>query len=79
MRRILLPIFAAIALPLGAKAESVWLIIRWKYTGAGGLEKIEMKNMDQCKRMGETWREAEQTNREKKSKAMFEYQCLKGK
>ncbi|WP_320674933.1 hypothetical protein [Prochlorococcus sp. MIT 1341] len=67
------------ALPKAVNAESIWLIIRWKYIGAGGLEKIEMKNMEQCEKVGQTWRKAEQTNLEKKSKAMFDYQCLEGK
>ena len=54
MKRLLLPLIAALAFPTAVNAESAWLIIRNGY----GLEKIEMKDMDQCKSQGEAYMEA---------------------
>ena len=48
MKRLLLPLLAALAVPTSVNADSVWLIIRNGY----GLGKIEMKDMDQCKSQG---------------------------
>ena len=44
MKRLLLPLLAALALPTAVNAESYWLVLIGKGTNRI-LEKIEMKNM----------------------------------
>ncbi len=42
----------------GNAAGKVWLIIKgggWSYANTAGLEKIEMRDMDQCELMGAQW------------------------
>tara|TARA_B100000965_G_scaffold250222_1_gene210421 strand:+ start:1611 stop:1832 length:222 start_codon:yes stop_codon:yes gene_type:complete len=53
MKRLLLPLLAALALPTVVNAESYWLII---YMGKTGLEKIKMRNLDHCEKEGNLWR-----------------------
>ena len=53
--------------PLNAIAESFWLILQ---NSNYGIEKIEMKNMDQCKEQGEAY---------SKSSGIPRYLCLEGK
>ena len=53
MKRLLLPLLAALALPSAVSAESVWLIIyASEHFGGSGLEKVEMENMSQCELAG---------------------------
>lgn len=52
MKRLLLPLLAALALPTAANAESVWLLM---YVG-GKVEKIQMKDLSQCNQQGEKWK-----------------------
>ena len=57
MRRFVLPLLAAIALPNASNAESIWLIL--KISGrksAAYLEKIEMGSMAQCEEQGKFWK-----------------------
>ena len=49
MKRLLLPLLAALALPSAVSAESYWLLIR---TTEGGLQKIEMSSIAQCEEEG---------------------------
>ena len=51
MKRLLLPLLAVLALPTAVSAESIWLVI----TKTQAIEKIEMKDMEQCKEMGKAW------------------------
>ena len=46
MKRLLLPLLAALALPTDANTESIWLLLG--YAG-GGLEEIEIIDMNTCK------------------------------
>ena len=53
MKRLLLPLLAALALPTAVNAETVWLVLSRK---DAGFEKIEMKDMAQCQEMRNYWR-----------------------
>ena len=56
MKRLLLPLLAALALPTAVNAESYWLVLRVDDEDSGvALEKIEMKSMEQCEEQGEDW------------------------
>ena len=82
MRRFLLPLIASIALPTAANAESVWLVLRWRVSKAGGLEKIEMKSIEQCELMGAKWTAAKRTKGENfygEQGTVFGYECINGK
>ena len=46
MKRFLLPLLAALALPTAVNAESYWLIV---FLNASTSQKIEMNSMEQCK------------------------------
>ena len=39
MKRLLLPLLAALALPTAVNAESYWLVLRWKFSSSGGFRK----------------------------------------
>ncbi len=52
---------------MNAQAESFWLILQ---NSTYGIEKIEMKNMSQCKEQGKEY---------KKSSGIPRYLCLIGK
>ncbi len=67
MKRLLLPLIAALALPTSVNAESIWLVISKSYT----MEKIEMKDMEQCKEMGNFW--------SKNATGFAQWVCLSGK
>tara|TARA_Y100001968_G_scaffold179396_1_gene164297 strand:+ start:361 stop:606 length:246 start_codon:yes stop_codon:yes gene_type:complete len=81
MKRLLLPLLAALALPNSVNAESTWLILRWRFFDAGGLEKIEMEDMEQCELMGTKWTAAKLSPIEKRNPItlVFGYECLEGK
>ena len=59
-------------LPTAAIAESVWLILGVDKSDEFLFDKIEMKDMSQCKEQGEIWRFSKMNNKTK-------YLCLKGK
>ena len=85
MERSLLPLLAALALPTAVNAESVWLILRYGSVNAGmprmaasaSLEKIEMKDLNQCKSEGEMWSKSKLPEGEKKT--ILTYHCIVGK
>ena len=56
MKRLLLPLLAALAFPTAVNAETVWLVIAF---GNVGTEKIEMEDLDQCIAEGEKFKQAE--------------------
>ncbi len=66
-RFLLIFLGAGFVSSLQANAESYWLILQ---NSNYGIEKIEMKNMDQCK---------EQGDRYLKSSGIPRYLCLSGK
>ena len=86
MKRLLLPLLAALALPTTVNAESYWLVLRWKAGSSGSLEKIEMESLEQCEIEGEKWRNTILTKEEKISKkevgsfrqVLFGYHCVVG-
>ena len=76
MRKLLIPLLAALALPNAVNAESYWLFLR--STGASGgpaLEKIEMKSMEQCEEQGKRWLKDAQG----RETAWRKYFCFEGK
>ena len=75
MKRLLLPLLAAFALPNAVNAESYWLIIFLKGETS---QKIEMNSMEQCKEQGEDYKDSGIYGRSETSKSM-KYVCLKGK
>ncbi len=85
MHKFLLPLLAVIALPTAANAESIWLVLRGSTgkTGQGGIaiEKIEMKDMNQCELMGAKWIGTRMTKTESKfiEHWGFGFECLEGK
>ena len=85
MKRLLLPLLAALALPIGVSAETVWLVLSQSNTTIGvAFEKIEMESMDQCLEQGEIFRTTRQSHKDKSTqgirfKEMLGFICLKGK
>ena len=83
MKRLLLALLAVLALPTAVNAESVWLVLKyagWDNQNGAALEKIEMKDMNQCEMMGVKWIAARKAHT-KASKILEEasYVCIKGK
>jgi len=77
MKRLLLPLLAAFALPTAANAESYWLIIIPSSVGARQIviEKIEMASMEQCHEEAKKWANSETMGWDSKGN----YHCMKGK
>jgi len=73
MKRLLLPLLAALALPTAVNAESYWMVISAASSGSASLEKIEMASMEQCNEQGEIFKTATYMKRN------VQYICLKGK
>jgi len=85
VKRFLIPLLAAVALPTAANAESTWLVIRY-VSGAmayrnTSMEKIEMRDMTQCQEEGAKWVAAPRMEFEKKNYnySRFGFICLTGK
>lgn len=54
MKRFLLDaLTAGLLSPIASNAESVWLIYMWE----SGLENIEMRDLDQCIKNGEAYKD----------------------
>ena len=86
MRKLFMPLLAAIALPISVNAETVWLILFRAVCSEGcgvALEKIEMSSMEQCHKNGEIQlsKGLSADRPEKNSKAIRKttFKCLKGK
>ena len=73
MKRLLLPIIAAFALPTTVNAESYWLVMSAASSASASLEKIEMESMSQCKEQGNIFKKATHMKRN------MQYVCIKGK
>ena len=74
MRKLLIPLLAAFAIPTVVNAQSYWLIM---HSGSGsnaggGFAKIEVESMQQCNEQGEIFKQAG-------FKMKNKYVCLKGK
>ena len=52
MRKFLIPLLAAFALPTAVNAETIWLVLS---RSEAGFEKIEMKDMEKCEEMRNHW------------------------
>ena len=77
MKRFLIPLSAALALPTTVNAESYWLILTYGYKGYyGAMEKIEMENAEKCESEGRQW-ENSPTQGEKSGARRFH--CVTGK
>ena len=76
MKRLLLPLLAALALPNAVNAESHWLIIHYVLGSNAGFEKIEMKSAEACEKEGRRW-ENSPTHGEKSKWRRFH--CVVGK
>ena len=58
IKRLLLPLLAALALPTAVNAESYWLILtygRGGVVGVRGIKKIEMASLEACEKEGRRW------------------------
>jgi hypothetical protein len=87
MKRLLLSLLAALALPTSAIADSTWLILRYGsehqvggsgYWGSAALEKIKMKNIQQCELMGAKWTGSKLHKDENKKRTILAFECLEG-
>ena len=78
MKRLLIPLLAALALPNAVNAETIWLILAGaKSDGLTGLGKIEMPSMQACEAQGTKIRGDESFRR-----GVFDtvsYSCVRGK
>ena len=76
MKRLLLPLLAAIALPTAVNAESYWMIIMLATSKGNSLEKVEMTSIVQCEE------QAEKIKKDFKERGLyqsFDFSCIKGK
>ena len=59
MKRLLLPLLAALALPTAAKAESHWLIIQYMDKGdSSSFANVEMESASACEKEGRRWEDS---------------------
>ena len=88
MKRLLLPLLAALALPTAVNAESYWLVLTLGdggHEGASALEKIEMISMEACENEGEKWMNIRKTKDGKNSRFVNDlsgnraFICIAGK
>ena len=74
MRKLLIPLLAAFALPTAVSAESDWLII----SNQNGITKIQMKDTDQCYQQGKLWKMSPIYKTSEYGKS-HKFACLRGK
>lgn len=80
MKRYLLPLLAALALPTAVNADSVWLLLRGGHPlDAATMEKIEMKDMEQCELMGALFMSSERLNFSEERIKRRGFECFEGK
>ena len=75
MRRFLIPLLAALALPNAVNAESHWLILTFAISGAS-LEKIEMPSAEACEKEGRKW---EKSPTQRQVPRFRSFHCVIGK
>ena len=79
MKRLLLPLLAALALPTAVNAESHWLIIRVTSYGDGNaFEKIEMESAEACDKEGRRWMDSPTDKITNLNKGKY-FHCVIGK
>ena len=79
MKRLLLPLLAALTLPTAVNAESYWLILTYGHGGnhqSGALEKIEMPSAEICENEGRKW---ELSTSQGVSSKLRRFHCVIGK
>ena len=80
MKRLLLPLLAALALPTAVNAESYWMIIMLATSKGNSLEKIEMISMSQCEDEGKKAKKKLGSFKGSQNLvAKIRYACIKGK
>jgi len=57
LKRFILPLLAALALPTAVNAESYWLVLIASRFDSPALEKIEMSSTYACEQQGRAWKE----------------------
>ena len=75
MKRLLLPLIAALAIPTAANAESYYLILNYAATTGYELETIPMESLDQCEKAGTKLLSSKRLRRTE----YFAYECIFGK
>ena len=83
MKNIFLSVLVLLIQPISVLADSTWLILRYT-SGANlkagvALEKIEMKDMEQCELGGAKWMGSKETKIESARKRGYAYVCIEGK
>tara|TARA_B100000886_G_scaffold315008_1_gene252658 strand:+ start:264 stop:500 length:237 start_codon:yes stop_codon:yes gene_type:complete len=78
MKRLLLPLLAALALPTAVNAESYWLVLLSGGARGKALDKIEMASMENCIYQGEIFLNGLSGAKKIKDDDIF-YVCLTGK
>ena len=76
MKRFVLPLIAAIALPTAVNAESHWLILHYSHAQRSSFEKVEMDSATACEKEGRRW-ENSSTHGTKSTARRFH--CVVGK
>ena len=77
MKRLIISLLTALALPTGVNAESHWLILTYGWKGYyGAMEKIEMESAAKCESQGRQWEDSP-TQGEKSGARRFH--CITGK
>jgi len=82
IKRLILPLIAALALLTSVNAESYWLILVFSdrgTVGTGALERIEMESLESCEMEGLKWRKSKFMDREKMKKTSNHFHCVTGK
>ncbi|WP_320664635.1 hypothetical protein [Prochlorococcus sp. MIT 1223] len=77
MKRLLLPLLAAFALPTAASAESYWLLLT--HSKYETFEKIEMGSLDQCEEMGALFVSSKRLNMPIAPAWKPGFECFEGK
>ncbi len=78
MKRLLLPLIAALVLPTAANAETYWLILSGTRTTAGAMLKVPMSTMEECELAGKKVMQSDHHARHYMWESM-RYICVKGK
>jgi len=77
-RFLLIALTAGLASPVATSAESIWLILKVNKSNGGiALEKIQMKDMDQCE--NEMQKLAERWDYASKLDKLRKFACVTGK
>ena len=78
MKRLLLPLIAAIAVPTAANAETYWLILSGTRANVGAMLKVPTSTMEECELAGKKVMQSEH-HAKKYMWSSMRYVCVKGK